>query len=111
MLPTADTSLFADLPGADLIAQGLEDVAAGRESVAAELVKIGSPRLRDCGVAVAVSDEDALDADHRLYRLLGVLHGNAAHSQYNALVGRLVSFERALEHRISRARRVASAAK
>jgi hypothetical protein len=103
-------ALFEDLPGSELITQGLEDVAAGRESIAGELVKIGSPRLRDCGVHVPVSPEDALDADHRLYRLLGAEHGNAAHSQYNALVSRLVSFERALEHRVSRAGRTALAA-
>lgn len=99
-----DDTRFDRLPGAELIAQGLEDVAAGRETVAGELVKIGSPRLRDCGVDVAVSSEDALDADHRLYHLLGERHGNAAHSQYNSLIRQLVSFERALEQRVSRSR-------
>lgn len=99
--------MFADLPGADLISEGLADVVAGRETVAGELVKIGSPRLRDCGVTVGVSAEHALDADHRLYRLLGATHGRAAHSQYTALIRQLVSFERALEQRVSRARRLA----
>src|SRR3954462_7016359 len=103
------TALFDSLPGAELIVEGLRDVAEGRETVAAELVKIGSPRLRDCGVDVAVSREDALDADHRLYRLLGAQHGRAAHSQYNALLGELVSFERALEHRVARLTRLAKA--
>jgi hypothetical protein len=97
--------LFTGLPAADLIASGLADVASGRETVAGELVKIGSPRLRDCGVDVQVQEEDALEADRRLYRLLGALHGNAAHSQYNALIRQLVSFERALEQRRARERR------
>ena len=101
------TSLFESLPGAELIVEGLRDVAQGHETVAAELVKIGSPRLRDCGVDVAVSREEALDADHRLYRLLGAEHGNAAHSRYNALLSELVSFERALEHRVARLARLA----
>jgi len=100
--------LFAGLPGADLVANGLLDVLAGRETVAGELVKIGSPRLRDCGVPVSVKEQDALEADRRLYRLLEALHGPAAHSQYNALIRQLVSFERALEQRRSRSQRVAA---
>ena len=98
--------LFAGLPGADLVADGLADLVSGRETVAGELVKIGSPGLRDCGVEVPVKDEDALEADRRLYRLLGAIHGNAAHSQYDALIRQLVRFERALEQRRSRARRM-----
>lgn len=35
-----------DLPGGDLVAAGLEDLAQGRETVAALLVSIGAPRLR-----------------------------------------------------------------
>jgi hypothetical protein len=34
-------------------------------------------------------------AEQRLYRLLADRHGDAAHARYNALVRRLVSFERA----------------
>jgi hypothetical protein len=33
--------------------------------------------------------------EHRLYQLLAAAHGDAAHSRYNALLRRLVSFERA----------------
>jgi len=102
------TELFANLPGAELVTEGMVDVAAGRETIAGELVKIGSPRLRDCGVEVAVLPKDALEADHRLYHLLGAIHGREAHSQYNALIRQLVSFERALEQRVSRARRSAA---
>lgn len=90
------------LPGSELILQGVEDVAAHRSTIAGELVKIGSPRLKACGIKVDVTPEDALDADRRLYRLLATLHGNAAHSQYNALIRQLVSFERALEGEIAR---------
>ncbi len=99
---TTDSIPFGDLPGADLVSEGLADLACRKESVAALLVQVGSPRLRRCRVPVPVSDADALDADRRLYRLLGREHGNAAHSRYNALIRQLVSFERALEHRVSR---------
>lgn len=96
--------LMAGLPGCDLVRDGLADVRAGRDTIAAKLVMIGSPRLRDCGIAVHVSAKDALLADRNLYDQLALTHGKAAHSKYNALIRQLVSFERALEGRISRRR-------
>jgi hypothetical protein len=85
---------FHGLPGADLVDQGLSDLASRVDSVAALLVSIGAPRLQRLGVAVPRA---IADPEHRLYALLAGRAGNAAHSRYNALVGRLVSFERALE--------------
>ena len=99
---------LAELPGAALIAEGVADVAAGRETIAGELVKIGSPRLQSCGIAIAVTPEHALDADHRMHHLLAVAHGRNAHSHYNALIRQLVSFEQALERRVRRARAAAA---
>ena len=93
---------FDDLPGAHLIREGLVDVEGQRHTIAACLVQIGSPKLKRCGLSIEVSDEAALTADHRLYQLLGRAHGNEAHSRYNALLRELVSFERALEQRLSR---------
>ena len=83
------------LPGADLIEEGLRDLAAGRETIAALLVAIGAPRLRRAGIAVAAAGFG--DPEHRLYLLLARDDSDAAHSRYNALVRTLVSFERALE--------------
>jgi hypothetical protein len=82
------------LPGGDLVEQGLEDLRAGIESVEALLVSIGAPRLTALGF-----DMPTLLplAEHRLYELLRTREGDAAHSRYNALVRRLVSFERAAE--------------
>jgi hypothetical protein len=94
-----------NLPGADLVHSGLADIADNRETIASLLVQIGSPRLALLGIEVPVSAEAALDADRRLYRLLAGVHGNEAHSQFNSLIRRLVSFERALEQRVSQARR------
>jgi len=90
---------FDDLPAADLIRQGLDDLARNRDTVAACLVMIGSPKLRRCGIDVPATDEAALEADHRLYALLGQEFGLDAHRRYNALLRELVSFERALEAR------------
>ena len=91
-----------DLPAADMIREGLADLAARRESVASYLVQIGSLKMRRCGIEMTVSDQDALDADHRLYALLGREHGNDAHRRYNSLLRELVSFERALVSRHER---------
>lgn len=92
-----------DLPGAELIRSGMRDIVEKRETIASELVKIGSPRLWECGLTINVSKEDALVADRRLYSLLGDLHGLDAHARFNSLIRELVSFERSLEHRMRRA--------
>ena len=85
------------LPGADIIREGLRDLEAGVESVPALLVLVGAPRLRALGIEVA----DPFDADafpeHRLYDQLAAEDEDGAHSRYNALIRRLVSFERAAE--------------
>lgn len=82
------------LPGADLIREGFRDLDAGVESVPALLVLIGAPRLRRLGFDVA--DTPYLPED-RLYEKLASSYGDGAHSQYNALIRLLVSFERAAE--------------
>jgi hypothetical protein len=80
------------LPGGDLIEAGLDDLAHGVESIASLLVSIGAPRLRRLGLRV---DNPFPTPEHRLYELLRQSGADAAHSRYNALVRRLVSFERA----------------
>ena len=82
------------LPGADLIREGLRDLERGVESVPALLVLVGAPRLRRLGWDVPDTDDFPED---RLYAQLAAMHGDGAHSQYNALIRRLVSFERAAE--------------
>jgi hypothetical protein len=90
MSPSAHVS--AALPGADLIQRGIADLSAKRESAEALVVSIGAPRLRSAGIAVPSSIPSP---EHKLYRLLATEKGDAAHSAYNALIRRLVSFERA----------------
>ena len=85
---------WEDLPGGDLVREGLDDLRNGRETAPALLVAIGAPRLRRLGIAVP---DTAPDPEHRLYALLVRTEGDAAHSRFNALVRRLVSFERAAE--------------
>ncbi len=81
------------LPGGDLVAQGVADLRDGRETVPALLVSIGAPRLRALGLEVPAP---LAAPEHRLYQRLSDEDEDAAHSRYNALVRRLVSFERAM---------------
>ena len=83
------------LPGEDLIEAGLQDLRDGRETIAALLVAIGSPRLRQLGIELP--DHLPKNPEHRLYDLLSKDDEDSAHSRYNSLIRRLVSFERAAE--------------
>jgi len=85
---------MAALPGADLVEKGIADLANGIESVEALLVSIGAPRLRRIGLAVPPT---LPSPEHRLYEMLARSESDSAHSRYNALLRRLVSFERAAE--------------
>ncbi len=82
------------LPGEELVLKGIADLERDVESVEALLVSIGAVRLSRLGLRVPT----ALPApEHRLYELLRRDEPDAAHSRYNALVRRLVSYERAAE--------------
>lgn len=81
------------LPGADLLQQGLVDLRSGKETVAALLVAIGEPRLSRLGIDLPPHHLE--NPEHRLYLLLAANDADTAHSRYNALIRRLVSFERA----------------
>ncbi len=82
------------LPGGDLVAKGLQDLARSGETDESLLVSIAAPRLRALGVLVAAP---LADPEHRLYERLAREDPDSAHSRYNALLRRLTGFESALE--------------
>jgi hypothetical protein len=82
-------------PGGDLVQEGIADLARGIESIPSLLVSIGAPRLRRMGLPVP--DPAIASPEHRLYDKLAESDPDSAHSRYNALVRRLVSFENAAE--------------
>ena len=84
------------LPGADLVQQGIEDLEQGRDTIAAALTQMAAPRLRTIGLEVP-STQSGRPAGHQLYELLAADDVATAHSRYNALVARMVSFARAAE--------------
>ena len=84
----------ARFPGAELVEKGLADLAEGAVTTESLLVSVGAPRLRRLGFELLSPFEDA---EERLYLLLAESDPAGAHARYNALVRRLVSFERAAE--------------
>jgi hypothetical protein len=95
---------LSDLPGAEIVSLGLADLSCERESVPALLLEIAAPRFRLAGLNIPVALPHALDAEIRLYRLLGTDPDVDAYSQYNAHLRRLSSLCRALEARARRNR-------
>lgn len=85
---------LSSFPGGALVTQGIRDLSRGRVSPEALLVSIGAPRLERLGFELPPPLESP---EHRLYELLAVDDPDGAHSRYNALIRRLVSFERAAE--------------
>ncbi|MEO7658472.1 MAG: hypothetical protein ABIV48_02560 [Pyrinomonadaceae bacterium] len=82
-------------PGEDIVQQGLADLAKGVETIPSLLVSIGATRLRRAGVSI--SNTTFPSPEHRLYDVLKADNPDAAHSKYNALIRRLISYERAME--------------
>ena len=94
----------ADLPGAALVLAGLKALHAlargERDDFTPEalLVAIGARRLRAAGLAIPDAPGWPEQPELALYEAIAAAHADA-HSRYNALIRRLVSFERALEAR------------
>jgi hypothetical protein len=89
-----NADVIRELPGEDLVEAGLRDLERGIESAEALLVSIGAPRLHQLGLSVP---EPLPDPELRLYEHLCRDNPDEARSRYNALIRRLVSFERAAE--------------
>ena len=85
------------LPGEDLVREGLDDLCAHKQTLNALLVAVGAPRLRRLGLILPPDDELPARPEHQLYDLLAAQNPTNAHSTYNALIRRLVSYEHALE--------------
>ncbi len=85
---------MSPIPANELIVAGIEDLRSQRETIAAFLVAIGAPKLRSLGLDIP--EDLPSNPEHKLYDLLASTEPDNAHSRYNGLIRRLVSFERAL---------------
>jgi hypothetical protein len=81
---------WAPLPGADLVSKGMRDLSMGQESAESLLVEIGAFRLRQLGFEIESPPREF--PEHRLFLRLVEEDPRRAHSRYNALLRRLVSF-------------------
>ena len=74
----------------------LADLSFGRLSDESLLVLIAAPRLRALGIPVPGVDVPG-PREHLLYSKLEERLGSGAHSYYNSLIRRIVSYAHALE--------------
>jgi hypothetical protein len=95
------TDLLLGLPGEALLREGLADFQSGRCSAAACLVAMARPRLVRAGLITENAATAFANPEIELYRLLQQ-RGGDSYSAYNALVRELLSFEQALDHRLSK---------
>ncbi|MEV4423271.1 hypothetical protein AB0L40_25340 [Patulibacter sp. NPDC049589] len=85
---------FDRLPGADLVREGIEDVSAGRSTLAAALVQIAPQRLSRVGIHLATIQPSARE---RVFSFL-IEDEQTAHGRFNALVDRFDSFLDGADH-------------
>jgi hypothetical protein len=94
------SDLISGLPGEPLVRQGLADLQSGKPTAPAWLVSIARARLAQAGL-LDRSTPSAAEPELQLYRLLR-REGGDAYSRYNSLLRELISFEQALDRRLSR---------
>ena len=86
------------LPGSEVVSQGRADLKKGILSESALLVLIAEPRLRSLGIQLTPCNLAIQGpVEHALYTLIEERLGPGAHSFYNSLIRRIVSFTHALE--------------
>ena len=95
------TDLMEGLPGEALLRKGLDDFESGRRTIAAHLVAIARSRFIRLGLLSPETQTEITEPELQLYRLLREQRTGDAYSRYNALVRELVSFEQALNHRLT----------
>ncbi len=84
------------LPGEELVAQGIADLSQDRQTDFSLLVLIAAPRLKRLGIDIP-DRPFPRPYEHQLYARLDRRLGAAAHSHYNSLIRRIVSYAHALE--------------
>src|SRR6266566_2073205 len=84
------------LPGEELVKQGLSDLSQGHVTDYSLLLLIAGPRLRRLGINIP-EPASSTPYEHQLYARLNERFGDGAHSYYNSLIRRIVSYAHALE--------------
>ena len=95
-MSAAANKIDGALPGAELVKQGMADLAAGQITEFSLLLLIAAPRLRRLGLTIK-EQHIGQPYEHELYDRLEQRLGTAAHSHYNSLIRRIDSYAHALE--------------
>lgn len=102
-MSAATTAIPPDLPGAELVRAGLDDLRAGKLTAAALLLLGARERLRQSGLELPEARVE--QPERALYLLLEDADPAGAHARYNALRQRLVSFCTSFEQHAGRRER------
>lgn len=89
---TPNPVAIEDLPGGDLVAQGLRDLERGRISAESLLLIIAAPALNRLGMRLPPLPALGSDVELLLYRHLQEEGRSDPYSAYNALLRLIVSF-------------------
>lgn len=84
-------------PGGSLVVKGLADLDLGLRTQEALLVLVAATRLRNLGFEIPGTLVVTGYPEHALYTLIEGEEGRGAHSAYNALIQKIVSFAQAYE--------------
>jgi len=95
--PYHEAAHLLQYPGGDLVLAGLVDLERQFCSDEALLVSIAGPRLRGVGIEVPELLGVLLPYEHRLYESIESRMPCGAHAEYNAMIGRIVSFANTYE--------------
>ena len=93
--------MYDNLPGGDILEQGLRSLDDGRVDENSLLLMIGAHRLRLCGINIKPPPIGSAFPEDALHQLLAGKHGNDAYRVYNSLTRRLVSLENAMENLVA----------
>jgi hypothetical protein len=88
--PSSEEHPRSRFPGDELVEAGLADLARGRRTVESLLLVAAGPRLARVGVVLPKHEFDT--SGRELYALLEAELGRRAHSRYNALQRRIISY-------------------
>lgn len=89
--------MYENLPGGDILEQGLLALSMREVNENSLLLLMGAYRLGRCGIHITSLDVGTLFPEDTLYKLLTNKHGDQAYRMYRSLTRRLVSLENALE--------------
>ncbi len=88
-------------PGHEFIEQGLLDISQAKSTIYSALLFSAKSRLENLGIVL--NGVSPIDPSMELYQSLYLQYGDAAHSKFNALNRRLISFMRSVEGELSNA--------